>query len=436
MKRTAYDDLVDWKGDEFHKPLLVFGARRVGKTHLIRDFAKAEYEKVIYLSFEQTPDLKSLFENDPEAAKVLRDISSLSKIDVTPGNTLIILDDIQFCPDALGVLPDFAESQTGFDIMVCGFTAASPKAESKIDELTRTGVISKLQVYPMSFKEFLMATGKDNMAAYLVGRNWSAVGSLLPKYDAALRDYLFCGGLPQVVQEFVSGRQPGEIRSVQKDILAAIEADFLRFAPKRHADEITSLWLDVPKQLLEDKQKFTLARLREHARLKDFESSIDWLVRAGLIYKVHKLGRVSMPIDFFQDKRSFKLFPFDPGLAAALLDIDPARLLVGDEAFEGFNRSLLQILVIGQLAQRAVPVCYYGLQGSTVEIDFVVQEPSMIVSIEVMPHQNGNSKALKLFCERNPGRKCIRASLDNHFDRLWMENVPAYTVGDYLDVVR
>ena len=183
MRRTAYEDLVDWKGDEFHKPLLVFGARRVGKTWLLRDFAKAEYEKVIYFSFEQTPDLKSIFENDPEAGRVLREISSLSKVDVTPGNTLIIIDDIQFCPEALGVLPDFAESQGGFDIIVCGFTAASPKAESKIEELSRMGVLSKLQIYPMSFKEFLMASGKDNMASYLVGRNWSAVGSFLPKYD-------------------------------------------------------------------------------------------------------------------------------------------------------------------------------------------------------------------------------------------------------------
>lgn len=435
MRRTAYEDLVDWKGDEFRKPLLVYGARRVGKTYLVRQFAKAEYAKVIYFSFEQNPDFRELFLNEPEAGRVLRQISSLSKVDITPGDTLIILDDIHFCPEALGVLADFAESGFGFDIIACGFPAASPKAESKIEELLRTRVISQLQVYPMSFKEFLMATGNDNLASYLAGRNWSAVGSLIGQYDASLKDYLFCGGLPQVVQAFVEGKQPGEIRLLQKDILTAISGDILRFAPRRHSDEISAIWTSAPNQLLEENQKFTLARLREHARLKDFESSIDWLVRAGLLYKVHKLSKVSMPIDFFQDKRSFKLFPFDPGLAAALLEVDPARILVGEEAFEGFNHSLLQVLVMGQLAQRKVPVCYYGMQGSTVEVDFVVQEPSRILPVEVMPHQNGNSKALRLFAARNPGRKGIRASLDNYFDRSWMENVPAYTVGDYLDFV-
>ena len=436
MRRTAYEDLVDWKGDEFRKPLLVYGARRVGKTYLVRQFAKAEYAKVIYFSFEQNPDFRALFSAEPEAGRVLREISSLSKVDVTPDDTLIIFDDIHFCPEALGVLAEFAESGAGFDIIVCGFPAASPKAESKIEELLRSRVISQLQVYPMSFKEFLMADGKDNLASYLVGRNWSAVGSLISQYDASLKDYLFCGGLPQVVKAFAEGKQPGEIRSLQNDILTAVSGDILRFAPKRHADEISAVWNSAPRQLLEANQKFTLARLREHARLKDFESSIDWLVRAGFLYKVHKLSRVSMPIDFFQDKRSFKLFPFDPGLAAAMLDIDPARILVGDEAFEGFGHSLLQMLVMGQLAQRKVPVCYYGLQGSTVEVDFVVQEPSRILPVEVMPHQNGNSKALRLFAERNPGRKGIRASLDNYFDRSWMENVPAYTVGDYLDYVK
>ena len=435
MKRTAYKDLLRWKDNKFHKPLLVYGARRVGKTYLLKEFGKAEYEKVIYFNFEANPDYKQVFLNEPEAGRVLREISSLSKVDVTPGNTLLIWDEIQFCPEALDVLPDFVESDFGFDIIVCGFPVASQKAESKIEELVRTHSIERLRIQPLLFDEFLMAVGCDNMAGLLQSCDWGAVGSLLPKYNQHLKDYLFCGGMPQVVAAFAEGQLPAHIRAIQKDLLISIENDFLRFAPKRHVDEITAVWQAAPSQLLEENQKFNLSKLRDGARLKDYESSFAWLVRAGLLYKVHKLGTVSMPIEFFQDRKSFKLFPFDPGLAGAIADVDPARVLVGDEAFEGFNRSLLQMLVLGQIVRRGAPVCYYGVQGSTVSIDFVVQEPSLIIPVEVMPHQNGNSKAMKLFAEKNPGRKGIRASLDNHFDRELMANVPVYAVGSYLDTL-
>ena len=432
MKRTAYNDLLAWKGNKFHKPLLVYGARRTGKTYLVKEFGKTEYEKVIYFNFEQNPDYKPLFSGEPEAGRLLREISSLSRVDVTPGNTLLIWDEIQFCPEALDVLPDFVESVVGFDIIVCGFPAASPKAESKIDELSRTGSIERLRIYPFSFDEFLSAVGKENMAGLLRSRDWGAIGSLLPKFNLQLKDYLFCGGMPQAVAAFAEGLLPSAVRAVQKDLLTAADNDILRFAPKRHIDEITAIWHMSLGQLLDDNQKFNLSKLRDGARLKDYESSFDWLVRAGLVYKVHKLGTISMPIEFYQDKKSFKLYPFDPGLAAALEDIDPARMLVGEEVFEGFNLSFLQILAVGQFALRGDPVCYYGVQGSTVSIDFVVQEPSRIIPVEVMPRQNGNSKALKLFVSNNPGRKGIRASLDNHFDREWMDNVPVYALSHFL----
>lgn len=429
MKRTAYNDLLRWKSNKFHKPLLVYGARRVGKTYLVREFGNAEYEKVIYLNFEQNPDYKTLFLNEPEAGRVLREISSLSKVDVTPGNTLLIWDEIHACPDALSVLSDFAESDFGFDIIACGFPAANPKAEAKIDELNRAVSIDTLRIFPFSFEEFLMANGKENMAGLLTERDWGAVGSLLPKFQEYLKEYLFCGGMPQVISAFLDNKLPSQIRSIQIDLLTAIENDILRFAPKRHIDEIMAIWQAVFPQLLDENQKFNLSKLRDGARLKDYESSFSWLVRAGLIYKVHKLSTVAMPIEFYQDKRAFKIYPFDPGLAGALAEVDPARILIGEEALEGFGRSLLQMLVLGQIVRRSAPVCYYGAQGSTVSIDFVVQEPSSIIPVEVMPHQNGNSKALKTLVEKNPGRKGIRASLDNHFDREWMENVPAYAVG-------
>ncbi|MBO4466340.1 MAG: ATP-binding protein [Bacteroidales bacterium] len=435
MKRTAYNDLLRWKDNKFHKPLLVDGPRRVGKTYLLREFGKAEYEKVIYFNFEENPDYKRVFFNDPEAGRVLREISSLSKVDVTPGNTLLVWDEIQSCPEALSVISDFVESDFGFDIIVCGFPAANPKAEAKIEELTRTRCIEHIRIQPFLFDEFLMAVGCDNMAGLLQSCDWGAVGSLLPKYNQHLKDYLLCGGMPQVVAAFAEGKLPHQIRAIQNDLLTAIENDFLRFAPKRHIDEITAIWHAAPSQLLDENQKFNLSKLCAGARLKDYESSIAWLVRAGLIYKVHKLGTVSMPIEFFQDKKSFKLFPFDPGLAGALAEVDPARVLVGEEALEGFNLSFLQMLVLGQIVRRGAPVCYYGVQGSTVSIDFVVQEPSRIIPVEVMPHQNGNSKAMRLFAEKNPGRKGIRASLDNHFDRELMANVPAYAVGSYLSKI-
>lgn len=432
MKRAAYKDLLRWKSNKFHRPLLVYGARRVGKTYLLKEFAKTEYERVIYLNFEENPDYKTVFQNEPEAGRVLREISSLSKIDVTPGNTLLIWDEIQACTEALSVLPDFVESDFGFDIIVCGFLPASPKAEAKIEELKHSRTIETLRIFPFSYDEFLSATGHDNMAGLLRSLDWGAIGSLLPKYNQYLKEYLFCGGMPQAVAAFVQGQLPSQVRAVQKDLITAYENDVLRFAPKRHIDEITAVLNSVFPQLLDENQKFNLSKLKEGARLKDYDSSISWLVRAGLIYKVHKLSTVSMPIEFFQDARSFKLFPFDPGMAAALADIDPARILVGDESFKGFNGALLQTLVLNQIALRGDPVCYYGAQGSTLSIDFIVQELSRIVPVEVMPYQNGNSKAMRLFVEKNPGRNGIRASLDNHFGREWMDNVPVYAVSFFL----
>lgn len=433
MKRTAYNDLLRWKANKFHRPLLVSGPRRVGKTYLLKEFGKGEYEKVIYLNFETSPDLKTVFADEPEAGRVLRQISSLSKIDITPGNTLMIWDEIQACPEALDVISDFVESDFGFDIIVCGFPVSSPKAEAKIEDLVKAGNLSALKIFPFSFDEFLSAIGQDNLAGLLRARDWGAIGPLLPKYNGHLKDYLFCGGMPLVVEAFAEGKQPAQIRAIQKDFLTSVENDILRFAPKRHIDEVTAIWESVPAQLLDDNQKFNLSKLRDCARLKDYESSIAWLVRAGLIYKVHKLSIVSMPVEFFQDKRSFKLFPFDTGLAAALLDLDPSRILVGDEALEGFNLAFLQTLVLSQFAYRGDPVCYYGAKGSTISIDFVAQEPSRIIPVEVMPRQNGNSKAMKYFAQKNPGRKGIRASLDNHFDREWMDNVPAYAVGHFIE---
>lgn len=432
MKRTAYNDLLRWKDNKFHKPLLVYGARRTGKTYLLKEFGKAEYEKVIYFNFEENPDYKTVFLNEPEAGRVLREISSLSKIDVTPGNTLLIWDEIHACPESLDVISDFVEAGAGYDIIVCGFPAASPKAEAKIEELTRTGSIEKLQIFPLQFDEFLMALGHDNMARLLQSRDWGAMSSLLPKYTQHLKEYLFCGGMPQAVLAFAEGQLPSKVRGVQKDLLISIDNDILRFAPKRHADEVAAIWNAIFPQLLEENQKFNLSHLKDGARLKDYESSFAWLVRAGLIYKAHKISLVSMPIEFYQDRKSFKVYLFDPGLAAALGDIDPARILVGEEALDGFNLALLQTLVMGQFAFRAAPVCYYAMQGSTLTIDFIVQEPSRIIPVEVMPRQNGNSKALKLFVTKNPGRKGIRASLDNHFDREWMDNVPVYAVGHFI----
>ncbi|MBP5488391.1 MAG: ATP-binding protein [Bacteroidales bacterium] len=432
MKRTAYNELLEWKAKKFHKPLLVYGPRRSGKTYLVKEFGKTEYEQVIYFNFEENPDYKTVFFNEPEAGRVLREISSLSKVDVTPGDTLLIWDEIQACPDALNVLPDFVESDFGFDIIVCGFPAASPKAEVKIDELTRTGSIDTLRILPLTFDEFLTALGNDNMAGLLRACDWGAIGSLLPRYNQFLKEYLFCGGMPQAVLAFAEGKGPAAVRAVQNDLLTAIENDILRFAPRRHIDEITAIWRSFMGQLLEENQKFNLSKLKDGARLKDYESSFAWLVRAGLVYKVHKLGTVSMPIEFFQDRKAFKVYPFDPGLAAALGGIDPARMLVGDEVFDGFNRAFLQMLVLGQFVRRGSPVCYYGVQGSTVSIDFVVQEPSLIIPVEVMPRQNGNSKAMKLFAVKNPGRKGIRASLDNHFERELMSGVPAYAVGFFV----
>lgn len=435
MKRTAYNDLLAWKRNEFHKPLLVIGARKVGKTYLLKEFAKAQYEKVIYFSFDQNPGLKDLFVNEPEAHRILREISSLSKIDVTPGNTLIILDDVQYCPGALDIIPDFVESAFGFDIVMAGFLAASPKAEARRDELLRFGSVEQLRIFPFSFGEFLMALGKDNMAGLLDSKDWGAIDSLLPRYNELLKEYLFCGGMPQVVAAFAEGQQPGAIRAIQKDLLEGIDNDILRFAPKRHIDEISAVWKAAPGSLLAENKKFKLAALKPGARLKDYESSFDWLVRAGLIYKVHRLSTVSQPVEFFQDRKCFRLYPLDPGLWAAILDIDPVRILVGDEALYGFSLALLHVFVAGQIASVGAPACFYGARGSTLEVDFIAQKPSRLVPVEIMPRPNGNSKALKLFTETHPGRNGIRASLENYFDRGWMENLPVYSVAGYLSDV-
>ena len=423
MQREIYQKLLDWKRNTSHHPLLLTGAPMVGKTYVVKEFGKNEYVKVARFSFLDQPILKNIFRNQPEVSKVLRMLSTLFRRDIVPGETLLILDDIQYCPDALEMLSDFSEAAPSLDLIACGSFCEGDGAYEKIP----FAQLAHLSLHPMNFTEFLLAMEQNYLVELLHKRQWDSIRALSSTFEDYLRQYCFCGGMPAVVQAYSQNRETGPfaIRQMQSQILQAIETNLSK--------KQQEVWDAVHARMTEPNHKFMFADIKKAARQKDYMPAVRQLIQKGLLFRTNKVSTVSQPLDYYMDEDSFVLNPLDSGLLGAKLGVEPEQMLLGGALAGAYNDAFPRQLISQKLRSMDFPVYHYARTGSLVCIDYIIQTASRIVAVEVNARPNGNSKALKTFMAANPGRQGIRASLEAHTKSALMETIPLYAMDSFLD---
>ncbi len=428
MERLIYSELKEWKESPQRKPLLLNGARQVGKTWLLKHFGEREYRKVAYLNCERRDRVENIFESF-DTRRMTLGISAVTGVDVTPDDTLIILDEIQEYPRALTALKYFCEDAPNLHVAVAGSLLGVSLHQGVSFPV---GKVNTLQLYPMTFIEFLLAMGKRQAADVLKQgepTDVSVIGDLLTDF---LRQYYFVGGMPEAVAHYAETGQPNGVRRIQRQILADYRLDFSKHTTNSEAELVARVWDSIPQQLARENKKFTYAEIKKGGRASQYSMAIQWLKDAGLVYQVTRVNKAGMPLRFYEEPAVFKLFLHDVGLLGALMDVTAEEVLLSDNAFKEYNGAFSEQYVLTQMMPVGMPVRYYATNSSDVEIDFLLQANGSLLPIEVKAGRNVQGKSLRLFVERNPGLKGIRFSMLPHKDQGWMENIPLYCVEQYI----
>jgi uncharacterized protein len=427
MKRKVYSQLLEWKNRKDRKPLILNGARQVGKTWLLREFGKNEFESVAYFSCDRMAELKEVFAMDFDTTRIIRSLSALSGVDILPGKTLIIIDEIQQLPVAITSLKYFCEDAPAYHIAVAGSLLGVFLHEGFSFPV---GKVDMIKVYPMVFDEFLEAHGKLQLLEVLRARDYDVINPLNGAFVEELRQYYFTGGMPAAVAAYVNGEGLNRVREIQKLILFAYSNDFSKHVEKQVAQRINMVWQNIPSQLAKENKRFVYGALKKGARASEFELAIEWLVNAGLVYKVDRVKQPLMPLKFYEDFSAFKLFLLDCGLLGAMTDTPAAAILVGDSIFKEYKGTFTELFVLQQLkAIDSIPVFYYSSSDSQVEIDFMAQCGVSVIPLEVKAEENLRAKSLHQFVDSHPGLTGMRFSMSGYRCQSWMENVPLYAAG-------
>ena len=429
MDREVYAQLIEWKSRRDHKPLVVDGARQVGKTHIIKEFGDKEYANYAYVNLDKDNVAKAIFEPDHDIDRIIRTLSAHTNEDIKPADTLIIIDEIQESSSALGCLKYFKEDAPQYDVVVAGSLLGISIHQ---DQSFPVGMVEIVQMFPMSFHEFLAATGNEQLVKLLITGDWNIINTLSEKYIDLLRQYYYVGGMPEAVKTYIEEKGLQAVRKIQKDILAGYRKDFSKHAPKKEVPRIEMVWDSLPSHLAKENKKFIYGAVRKGSRAKDFEVSINWLKDAGLIYKVHRVSKVEMPLKFYEDFDVFKIFPLDVGLLGAMTDVPASQLLVGDNCFTEFKGAFTECYVNEQLARIQMPTYYFSGNDTEIEIDFAVQTENRVIPIEVKSEESVRSKSLKTYIDKNPSLKGLRVSMKNYIDQGWMENIGLYAIEGFL----
>jgi len=426
MYRDKLAELNQWKMSSMRKPLIVRGARQVGKTWLLKEFGKTAYKQIVYVNFEDSPNLKSLFKDDFNIKRIISTLEITTKISIIPDETLLIFDEIQAADRGITVLKYFCENAPEYHVAAAGslLGIAFHKHES-----FPVGKVDFLDLQPMSFSEFLVAIGEERLKEAIYQQDWVLLSVFRNKLNEFLRYYFFVGGLPEVVQTYIETNDFQKVRFVQNRILLSYEGDFSKHAPLEIVPRIRMVWQSIVSQLAKENKKFIYGQIREGARAKDFELAIQWLTDAGLLVKCHRISKPEMPLIAFQDLGSFKLFLHDTGLLLALANIDLVNLLNGDSLMQQYNGAIAEQFVIQQLRLKNNRyIGYWTNDRSTSEVDFVIQNEGKIIPIEVKSGENLRAKSFKLFCEKYKPDEAIRTSLADYKAESWMTNLPLWAI--------
>lgn len=425
MERSIYSSLKKWKESPTRKPLILQGARQVGKTYILKEFGAREYSEVVYINCDDNNDMQNMFV-DYDLDRIIRSLSAISGVSIKPSTTLLILDEIQEVERGLASLKYFCEKAPEYHVAVAGSLLGITLHEGTSFPV---GKVDMLYMYPMDFEEFLLAMGKEQLVELLRSNSWAALTPLRGMLTELLRQYYFVGGMPEAVKTYVERGDIWEVRSIHSKIIDAYRNDMSKHVPKQQVQRINMVWNSIPSQLARDNKKFIYGALRKGARANDFEIAIQWLVDSGLVHKVHRISKPVVPLKFYEDMASFKLFLLDCGLLGALSETPPEQILIGDNVFEEYKGAFTENYVLQQL--KSLPrtfVYYYSNDNSTLEIDFVVQHEAHVIPIEVKAEENLRAKSLRQFVTDNAGLHGVRFSMSDYREQDWLTNVPLWAV--------
>lgn len=425
MKRNAIKELYEWKENNGRKPLVILGARQVGKTWLMKEFGKEAYKKCAYVNFEDNDDLRGMFEHDFDIQRIIANLQWATDVTIDE-DTLIILDKIQEAPRGITALKYFQEKAPQYHVIAAGSLLGI--AMHKNDSFP-VGKVDFMHLYPLSFYEFLNAIGEKKMVDLLQAKDWTMLTMVRAKFEERLRQYYFVGGMPAAVLAFVNDGDLNKVRTIQKSIIEAYERDFSKHAPAIEVPRIRMVWHSIPSQLSKENRKFIYGMIKEGARAKDFELAIEWLKDAGLIYKVNRCKKAQLPLAAYEDFSAFKMFLSDIGLMGAMSNIPVQSLLNGNMLFSDFKGALTEQFVLQQMkTNQSLSIYYWSADNSRGEIDFLVQQEEKVIPIEVKAEENLQAKSLRMFVERNPGLKGCRFSMSPYREQDWLVNYPLYSV--------
>ena len=425
MERSIYSSLKKWKESPTRKPLILQGARQVGKTYILKEFGAREYSEVVYINCDDNNDMQNMFA-DYDIDRIIRSLSAISGVSIKPSTTLLILDEIQEVERGLASLKYFCEKAPEYHVAVAGSLLGITLHEGTSFPV---GKVDMLYMYPMDFEEFLLAMGKEQLVELLRNNSWATLTPLRGMLTELLRQYYFVGGMPEAVKTYVERGDIWEVRSIHSKIIDAYRNDMSKHVPNQQVQRIHMVWNSIPSQLARDNKKFIYGALRKGARANDFEIAIQWLVDSGLVHKVHRISKPVVPLKFYEDMASFKLFLLDCGLLGALSETPPEQILIGDNVFEEYKGAFTENYVLQQL--KSLPrtfVYYYSNDNSTLEIDFVVQQEAHVIPIEVKAEENLRAKSLRQFVTDNAGLHGVRFSMSDYREQDWLTNVPLWAV--------
>lgn len=426
MYRIAIEKLYKWKNSKRRKPLIIEGARQVGKTWLMKEFGKQAYADTVYINFDSNSRMADLFSADLDTDRLIMGLELYAGRKINPENTLLIFDEVQEVPRALASLKYFYENAPQYHIVCAGSLLGIALHQGTSFPV---GKVDFLKLYPLSFSEFLMATGNERFAELLKNQDYEMITSFKQTYIDALKHYYFVGGMPEAVQSFAESKDFNEVRAIQKRILAAYEQDFSKHAPNEIVPKIRMLWNSIPSQLARENKKFVYGLVREGGRAREYETAIMWLSDCGLVHKVSRVNAAGIPLKAYEDLKAFKIFIVDVGLLGCMTGLRQRTLLDGDDLFFEFKGALTEQYVCQQLKTiEDLGVYYYTNDRGSCEIDFVVDTGEQIVPIEVKAETNLRAKSLKTYRERFEPELSVRTSMADYKKEDWLLNLPLYAI--------
>ena len=428
MERFILKKLLDWKNSPYRKPLILKGVRQVGKTWILKEFGRRYYENTAYFNFDENEEYKQFFETTKDVDRILQNLMLASGQKILQEKTLIIFDEVQDCPKVINSMKYFCENAPQYHIACAGSLLGIALAKPSSFPV---GKVNFMQIDPMTFSEFLLANGDENLAAYL-----ESVDTIEPIPDAffnplyeKLKMYYVTGGMPEPVLMWTEARDVSAMQEALSGIIGAYERDFAKHPNVSEFPKISMIWKSIPSQLAKENKKFIYGAVKEGARAKDFELAIEWLKDAGLIYKVNRCKKALLPLAAYEDFSAFKLFLSDVGLMGAMSNIPAQSLLEGNVLFSDFKGALTEQYVLQQLKEKSsLSIYYWSAENSRGEIDFLVQDEEKIIPIEVKAEENLQAKSLRVFVERNQGLKGMRLSMSPYREQDWLANYPLYSV--------